>query len=220
MRIRDFQEVVHDWVRHTFGEEIASNSQERALRVVEEACELAQAVGVRDEDQIHDLVASVFGRPAGQVAQELAGTLVTLSACAAAHQVDLEEAGVSELTRIHRPEIVAKCQHHQEEKRAAGLTGEATERPARRFYWRVSLTNPGEGSDAEAAMYRRKTVEQWCFNAGGAHLAFDPPGCLTVMVGGRVVTSHHDFRGLCQDLERRDPKDPWGPLLPEAPCSR
>ena len=86
------QARVNTWVQATFGRSQAGELPERALRVVEEAIELAQALGV-PEGQAHRMVCRVFDRPAGEPGRELGGLGVTLLACAAAlgMQADQEE---------------------------------------------------------------------------------------------------------------------------------
>jgi len=58
----DRQDRVNAWVRSTFGDAVASDIPERALRAVEEILELAQAVKL-DVATIHRLVDYVFSRP-------------------------------------------------------------------------------------------------------------------------------------------------------------
>lgn len=123
MNLSEMQERVGRWVVSTFGEAIASNGKERALRVAEEALELAQALGVT-RVQLHRLVDYVFGRPVGLPSQEIAGCMVTLAAVAGAVGADLERVVWHEMVRIETPEVVARCRARQDEKRAELLTGD------------------------------------------------------------------------------------------------
>jgi hypothetical protein len=67
-------------------------------RFLEEALELVQSLGCT-ASEAHQLVDYVFGRPVGDPFQELGGTMVTLSALASCHDIDLEEAAETELAR-------------------------------------------------------------------------------------------------------------------------
>lgn len=116
--LRERQARVGAWVQRALGGDAAHNAQERSLRTVEEAIELAQACGVSAET-LHRLVDYVFARPVGRVSQEIAGTLVTLYSTAAALGVDADEAFEREMARIARPEIMGKIQRRQREKREA-----------------------------------------------------------------------------------------------------
>lgn len=109
---------VTNWVRTVFSEKEATDVPERALRTAEEALELAQACGV-DAATLHRLVDYVMGRPAGEPAQEIAGTMVTLYAMAGALGVDADAVFEVELERIQRPEVIERCQRRQHEKREA-----------------------------------------------------------------------------------------------------
>jgi len=116
------QSRVTSWVCSTFGKEVAMNVPERALRIAEEAIELAQACGL-DAATLHRLVDYVFGRPVGEAGQEVAGCMVTLYAVASALGVDADTAFETELARIQRPEVIERCRRRQAEKRAALVTG-------------------------------------------------------------------------------------------------
>lgn len=112
------QSRVTDWVSSTFTAEEAEDVPERALRMAEEALELAQACGV-EADTLHRLVDYVFGRPTGTAAQEIAGTMVTVYALAAALGADAQAEFEIELKRINQPEVIERCRRRQHEKRAA-----------------------------------------------------------------------------------------------------
>lgn len=116
-----FQHRIGQWVFKTFGNEVAGNAKERCLRLVEEAVELAQSCEV-DPKQLHALIDYVYERPVGLHAQEIAGTMVTLAACAEALSVDLERVSLVEADRIETPEITEKVRNRQAEKRARLMT--------------------------------------------------------------------------------------------------
>jgi len=123
--IEQYQSRIARWVLSTLGEECFANKLERALRVVEETVELAQAVGV-DPEQLHRLVDYVYERPKGVTSQELAGIMVTLCAMATSLGVKLEAASLQEADRIETPEIVDKVRRRQTEKRESliAMSGE------------------------------------------------------------------------------------------------
>lgn len=96
---RDYrQRVILDWVKRMWGQ-AAMTAVERALRVVEEAIELCQAVGV-SPDVVHKLVDHVYRKPAGKVEQEIGGITITLLAFAALHGISAEKCERDELRRI------------------------------------------------------------------------------------------------------------------------
>jgi NTP pyrophosphatase (non-canonical NTP hydrolase) len=90
---------VAGWVRRTFGMSTLQNRKERALRLVEEAVEFAQAVGV-EFALIDKIVPYVYGRPAGEVEQELGGVATTLFAAAESCGVQLSAVAEREVYRV------------------------------------------------------------------------------------------------------------------------
>ncbi|MDM9627628.1 hypothetical protein QTL95_17130 [Rhizobium sp. S152] len=98
MSLRSYQRRVQEWVIACFPPASASNRAERSHRFLEEALELAQASGCKEEDALA-LVKYVYSRPVGEVWQESGGVMVTLAALNNALAVDLEEASERELQR-------------------------------------------------------------------------------------------------------------------------
>lgn len=94
-----FQSRVQPWMQACFGAEISSDKVERSDRFIEEALELVQAGGYT-ADRAHALVDYVFGRPQGELNQEIGGVMVTLAALCLAHSLDMHAAGETELARI------------------------------------------------------------------------------------------------------------------------
>ena len=101
-----FQQRLSNWVLHCFGAKIRSDKRERDVRFLEEAIELVQArgnVGLKDAVA---MVHYVYSRPAGEVGQEVGGTVTCLAALVATEQhadggeMDFMEEGEKELTRI------------------------------------------------------------------------------------------------------------------------
>lgn len=97
--MESFQHRVDAWMQECFGAEVSSDRVERFFRFLEEALELAQAMGCT-EKEARALVAYVFGRPAGEPAQEVGGVMVTLAALVnAAELPDIEACAWSEISR-------------------------------------------------------------------------------------------------------------------------
>ena len=92
------QEQVSKWVRTAFGERVANDRKERGHRFLEEALELVQAGEITREDA-HALVDYVYGRPVGELEQEVGGASLTLLALCAAYGVDQEACARTELAR-------------------------------------------------------------------------------------------------------------------------
>ena len=111
------QPRVAAWVREVFTNAEAEDVPERALRMAEEALELAQACNV-DAEILHRLVDYVFSRPVGAPEKEIAGTMVTVYALAAALGADAQAEFETELLRIQQPEVIERCRRRQHEKRA------------------------------------------------------------------------------------------------------
>ena len=115
-----YQDRVRYWVTEVFGDESLRNVQERALRFVEEAIELAQVCRMPQE-KVHRLVDYVFSRKVGEAAQEIGGCFVTLHALSSCLNVNSEAALETELERIQTPEAKARIRQRQNEKREAFL---------------------------------------------------------------------------------------------------
>lgn len=94
-----FQSRVSEWMLACFGAEITTDRTERCHRFLEEALELVQALG-STSSEAHQLVDYVFGRPAGELRQEVGGVMVTLAALCGAAGIDMSEEGEAELARI------------------------------------------------------------------------------------------------------------------------
>lgn len=109
---------VADWMRKVFSSVEVIDIRERATRAVEEVVELAQACDVSPET-LHKLVDYVYARPVGEAGNEIAGSLVTLYATASALGLDADLELERELRRINTPEVIARVQRRQHEKREA-----------------------------------------------------------------------------------------------------
>lgn len=94
-----YQSRVMDWLLECFGPGITSDRVERVHRFWEEALELGQSAGCT-ATEAHQLVDYVFGRPVGELHQEIGGTLVCLAAFCAVHEINMDAEGERELARV------------------------------------------------------------------------------------------------------------------------
>ncbi len=115
------QDKIFDWCIRTVGEAVARDFKIRAIRVLEEAIELAQAECV-DKATVHAWVDHVYSRPVGEVHQEGAGVAVCLAAWGSAHGVDIDTLAEEELNRVDTPAMIEKIREKQKEKNAVGVS--------------------------------------------------------------------------------------------------
>lgn len=113
---KDRQEVVIRWCRQAFG---ADSVKQRAMRLLEEAIEAAQAAGV-EEPQALRVLTYVYGRPVGELGQELGGVGVTLLALAATAGLDADMEERKEIDRVLSKPI-EHFRARNEAKNAVGL---------------------------------------------------------------------------------------------------
>src|SRR6185295_13563995 len=94
----DRQARVYEWCVATFG--CAGNERrERALRLVEEAMEVAQAEGL-EYIQVRDLLSYVYAKAPGNPASEAGGVGTTLLAYCAALGISANKAEKEEWDRV------------------------------------------------------------------------------------------------------------------------
>lgn len=93
------QARVWHWCFACFGPRVAVNSTCRNHAFLEEALEVVQARGM-SQVEAFEKVAYVYGRAAGEDAQEIGGAMITLAALATAAGIDWYEAGETELARV------------------------------------------------------------------------------------------------------------------------
>lgn len=117
--LRSYQQSVETWVRRTFGDGSLEDPTERALRLVEEAVEMALGLA---EAAAQDVVSHVYGRPSGDPAQEAGGVINVLAAACAARGIDLWDEALRELRRVEDPAVIAKCRRKNAQKAAAGIS--------------------------------------------------------------------------------------------------
>ena len=99
MSRNDRQTNILNWANETFGAATADNTGERIRRFVEEAVELAQAVGL-DKKAMLDIVEHVYARPAGDVAQEVGQVGVSLLGLAAHLNISADSEEFTEFERL------------------------------------------------------------------------------------------------------------------------
>jgi hypothetical protein len=103
------QSIVQDWAIKAFGPSETMNPTQRAIRFLEEAVELYQAVvcatpstehqGKTAMALAHDLIDYIFKRAPGQIDQEFGGVGVTVLALAAALNIDADALEIYEIER-------------------------------------------------------------------------------------------------------------------------
>lgn len=98
MNFTDWQERCFAWAVEAFGETIAKSGVHRNHRFLEEALELVQATGCTKSEALQ-LIDYVYARPAGDLFQEIGGTLTTLGTLCAAYGIDMDRAAIIELAR-------------------------------------------------------------------------------------------------------------------------
>lgn len=122
-----YQNAVFDWAKECFNEEILNDPIERGKRMVEEALELGQAVGL-DKNHCLALVDYVFSRPKGDVGQEVAGVMVTTLVLSSVLGVSASYELGKEHNRIRQPEIMDKIRKKQVSKQLIGRENEFKEK--------------------------------------------------------------------------------------------
>lgn len=92
------QYKLRTWLVACLGEAALMSPEDRALRVLEEAVELAQAAGI-DHAKAIEQVHHTYARPIGKLNQEVAGTLNTVLLMAECLGEDAIHLGETELRR-------------------------------------------------------------------------------------------------------------------------
>lgn len=119
--LRNFQHDVWDWYETMFrGTREEHTTKTLGMRFLEEALELAQAVGLSKEDVMRQMEYT-FSRPKGTVESEIAGTIITLQHIAGDHIIDVQDEALKELRRISTQEMRKKIYDKQAFKRDHGL---------------------------------------------------------------------------------------------------
>lgn len=93
------QKLITKWAIDSFSEAEALSIEQRGLRLLEEAIELAQVCKV-DQRMIHKLVDYVYNRPIGHIQQEIGGVGLTLLVLAEAAATNADLCEVTEIQRV------------------------------------------------------------------------------------------------------------------------
>jgi hypothetical protein len=101
-----FQTRVENWFTECF-DKSAGDRTERADRFLEEAIEMLQAAEY-PKKRIYKLIDHVYGRPIGELHQEVGAVMLTLATFCLAHELDMHEAGDTELERVSAPEMITR----------------------------------------------------------------------------------------------------------------
>lgn len=103
------QRLLGRWSNLVFGS-IKITPRIRAMRLLEEAYELAQAEGVSELECVI-IRDQVYGKPAGEPRKELGGVLTTAFAYADCADFDSSDAFWTEFERIMDPAMMEKVRH-------------------------------------------------------------------------------------------------------------
>ena len=110
--MRTLQRLIFHWAQNTFGK-VAANPVERAIRLVEESIECAQATDA-SADVLHKIIDRVYSRPVGKIGQEIGGTALCLMSLAESLGYDVEAEIDREVTRIVSISIEELRKKHQD----------------------------------------------------------------------------------------------------------
>lgn len=97
--MKHLQFLFNSWAVRAFGRDHTTNSRLRALRLLEEAIELAQAEGI-ERHLVDHCTQVVYSRPVGDANQEIGGVLATAAVYCECKGLDMELVLRSELDRV------------------------------------------------------------------------------------------------------------------------
>lgn len=117
--MRVLARIALDWATRCFGPEHVTNWGIRALRLVEEAIELCQALGVPKE-KVLQCTETVYARPVGDAQQELGGVLLTTHILCESMALDADDIFERELRRVLK-KPVREMTKRNEDKLTLGL---------------------------------------------------------------------------------------------------
>lgn len=103
-RIASFPKRAARWAIDCMGAALARRKIVRVRRFFEEACELAQSLGMPANEAVQ-LVGYVWSRPIGEPFQEAGATALTLALLCHAHDMDMFAAAEKELARVSEPAL-------------------------------------------------------------------------------------------------------------------
>jgi len=162
--ITALQKLVLTWAAHAFGD-VAYDPKERALRVLEEAAELAQEAGVQQSQAIA-VLDRTYSRPKGDAAQEAAGVLVTLLSYCASRDIDLGAAFVAEVVRVTDPTKLESLRKKHAAKVAAGTSARNVEQVAQTILIAqdtMAGIRKERACDCDEPVYTERDICQTCF---------------------------------------------------------
>ena len=107
MRTDMIQDRAQAWQKKVFGDEFLHDPAEWNHRFGEESLELLQACGWTFEQAVQ-MALYVFGRPVGEIGQEIGGSMVSLAGLCIAHGYSMEACAEIELDRINTSEMMEK----------------------------------------------------------------------------------------------------------------
>lgn len=107
---RSYQGRVLAWLIECFGEDDGLSPVMRRARFLEEAFELAQALGGTEEEAV-TLARYVHARPPGEPTQEVGGVYLTLAGLCASLTIDMEKAGEAEYRRVLTRIEIIRAKH-------------------------------------------------------------------------------------------------------------
>lgn len=105
------------WAKVAFGNDQATNLEQRGLRLVEEAVEAAQAANC-DKETLHKIVDYVYLRESGNLFQEIGGVGITLLVLADAGGVNANLAEEMEFIRVISKPLETFAKRNQEKNNA------------------------------------------------------------------------------------------------------
>lgn len=109
------QEAVHDWSRRVYGDEHAKSRRTLALRLLEEAFELAQTQGLDPFDEVVELARQrVASRKVGTTREEIGNVQVVVMCIAENAGLDVDACEAAEVARIHALPVDELRRKHQE----------------------------------------------------------------------------------------------------------
>lgn len=110
-KISALTQRISRWVMRRFGRKCLLDPKERAVRLLEEALELAQAEDIGLET-VSATALYVYGRPKGERSQEAAGVAVCLLAYCRARHLSFLRIADKEVTRIeHVAPHISQAKH-------------------------------------------------------------------------------------------------------------
>jgi hypothetical protein len=155
-----FQQRVQRWMFRVFDEEIVLSAEERNERFLEEAVELVQALNMTEEQAIQ-VVKYVFGRPKGEVRQEVGGVMVTLATLCSVQGINPFTCADVEMTRVEDPAIMAKVKAKQalKPKFRADRPDLSFEMTREEFIHRFPWVDPTVGKEGADPMRRNSDLD-------------------------------------------------------------